>query len=66
MCVINKSTTEHTNIHRINTRYVEQWRKTCKLGLLLGDFEDVTRRKHLDALAFQRRWPLWVRKRNIS
>ena len=31
-----------------------------------GDVEDVTRRKHLAAVAFQRLWSLWVGKRNIS
>ena len=57
---------EHTNIHRGNTHDVEQWRKTRKLGSLLGDAEDVTRRKQLAAVAFQRMWSLWVRKRYIS
>ena len=61
--IFNQSKTEHTNIHRRNTRDVEQWRRTRKLGSLLGDVEDVTRRKQLAAVAFQR---LWVRKRNIS
>ena len=64
--VINESKTEHTNIHRRNTRDVEQWRKTRKLGSLLGDAEYVTRRKQLAAVAFQRMWSLWVRKRHIS
>ena len=63
---INESKTEHTNIHRKNTRDVEQWRKTRTLGSLLGDAEDVTRRKQLAAVAFQRMWSLWVRKRHIS
>ena len=64
--VINESKTEHTNIHKRNTRDVEQWRKTRKLGSLLGDAEDVTRRKQLAVVAFQRMWSLWVRKRHIS
>ena len=64
--IMNESKTEHTNIHRRNTRDVEQWRKTRKLGSLLGDVEDVTRRKQIATVAFQRMWPLWVRKRNIS
>ena len=64
--IINQSKTELTNIHRRNTRDVEQWRRTRKLGSLLGDVEDVTRRKQLAAVAFQRLWSLWVRKRNIS
>ena len=64
--IIKESKTEHTNIHRRNTRDVEQWRKTRKLGSLLGDAEDVTRRKQLAAVAFQRLWSLWVRKCHIS
>ena len=40
--------------------------KTSKLGSLLGDVEDVTRRKQLAAVAFHRLWSVWVRKRNIS
>ena len=64
--IINVSKTEHTNIHRRNTRDVEQWRKTRKLGSLLGDVEDVTRRKQLVVVAFKRLWSLWVTKRNIS
>ena len=63
--ITNESNTEHTNIHRRNTRDVEQWRKTRKLGSLMGDAEDVTRRKQLAAVAFQRLWSLWVRKRHI-
>ena len=64
--IINESKTDHTNIHRRNTHDVEQWRKTRKLGSLLGDVEDVTRRKQLAAVAFQRLWSLCVRKRHIS
>ena len=64
--IMKESKAEHINIQRRNTRGVEQWRKTRKLGSLLGDVEDVTRRKQLAAVAFQRLWSLWVRKRNIS
>ena len=46
---INESKTEHTNVHRRSTRDVEQWRKTRKLGSLLEDVGDVTRRKQLAA-----------------
>ena len=64
--IIKEYKTKHTNIHRRNTRDVEQWRKTRKHGSWLGDVEDVTRRKQLAAVAFQRLWSLWVGKRNIS
>ncbi|OQR86390.1 hypothetical protein ACHHYP_10596, partial [Achlya hypogyna] len=36
----------------------EQWRKTNKLGSLLGDREDVTRRKILARAAFHNMWSL--------
>ena len=55
---INEFKTEHTNIHRRNTRDVEQWRKTRKLGSLLGDAKDVTRRKQLAAVAFCDVWTI--------
>ena len=64
--IFNEYKTEHTNIHRRNTRDVEQWRKTRKLGSLLEDVEEVTRRKQLAAVAFQRLWSLRVGKHNIS
>ena len=50
--IINESKTEHNNILRRNTRDVEQWRKTRKPDSLLGDAEDMTRRKQLTAVAF--------------
>ena len=59
---ISESKTEHTKIHRGSTGDVEEWRKKLKLGSLLGDVED----KQLAAVAFQRQWSPWIRKRNIS
>ena len=64
--IINEYKTEHTNIHKRNTRDVEQWRKIRKLGSLQGDVEYATRRKQLAAVAFQRQWSLWVKTRSIS
>ena len=59
--IINESKTEHTNIHRRNTCDIEQWRKTRKLGSLLGDVEESNLLQGLSKDCF-----LWVRKRNIS
>ena len=34
--IINESKTEHTNIHRRNTRDVEQWQQNTQIRLLAG------------------------------
>ena len=42
--IVNKDKTEHTVIKRID-KNAEVWRHTKKLGSLLGDSEDIARRK---------------------
>ena len=44
---VNESKTEHTIIKREKKRIDEKWRGVKKLGSLLGDSEDVIRRKQL-------------------
>ncbi|OWY94290.1 hypothetical protein PHMEG_00036020 [Phytophthora megakarya] len=44
----------------------EAWRSTRKLGSLLGDSEDLTRRKTLAAAALRRLWALWIRPQYVS
>ena len=53
---INEANTKRTDIHKRNKRAGEDWRMTRKLGSLLGDVQDVARRKQLAALTF---WNLW-------
>ncbi|UIZ22879.1 hypothetical protein KXD40_003786 [Peronospora effusa] len=61
---MNTSKTEHTIVHRsitalsnrITRAKDEDWRITRKLGSLLGDAEDVSRRKNLATAALHRMW----------
>ncbi|KAE8912431.1 hypothetical protein PF003_g3837 [Phytophthora fragariae] len=47
--------------NRLTRAAEEQWRSTRKLGSLLGDSEDLTRRKALAAAALRRLWTIWLR-----
>ncbi|ETN20657.1 hypothetical protein PPTG_03615 [Phytophthora nicotianae INRA-310] len=44
----------------------EHWRSTRKLGSLLGDAEDVSRRKTLATGALRRLWTVWLRPHHIT
>ena len=63
---INASKTERTSISRHADRIQEEWRMTRKLGSLLGEAEDVVRRKQLANVAFRKLWTLWFRRSQIS
>ncbi|GMF47866.1 unnamed protein product [Phytophthora fragariaefolia] len=71
---MNSSKTELTTVARASTstptRHVraqeEAWRNTKKLGSLLGDAEDVSRRKQLARAALNRMWALWLRTSQTS
>lgn len=58
---VNQTKTEYTEARRDIDRSNEGWRMVKKLGSLLGDAEDVTRRKQLAAVAFKSLWQLWRR-----
>ena len=65
---MNTSKTDHTIVHRSPTAQSnritrakdEYWRITRKLGSLLGDAEDVSRRKNLASAALHRMWKVWL------
>ncbi|RLN88747.1 hypothetical protein BBJ28_00020055 [Nothophytophthora sp. Chile5] len=72
---MNTSKTEHTQLQRCVTpastdpharAEEEVWRATRKLGSLLGDAEDVSRRKSLAAAALHRLWTVWIRPHRIA
>ena len=63
---INGSKTERTSISRHEDRIEEEWRMTRKLGSLLGEAEDVARRKQLANVAFRKLWTVWFRRAHIS
>ena len=63
---INGSKTERTSISRHADRIEEEWDMTRKLGSLLGEAEDVARRKQLANVAFRKLSTVWFRRAHIS
>ena len=51
--VVNESKTERTSMRRETDKVAEVWRMTKMLGSLLGDAEDVARRKQLALVVFR-------------
>ena len=63
---INASKTERSSICRHAGRVDEDWRMARKLGSLLGEAEDVARRKQLANVAFRKLSTVWFRRSRIS
>ena len=64
---INASKTERSSVCRHAYRVDEEWRMTRKLlGSLLGEAEDVARRKQLANVAFRKLSTVWFRRSRIS
>ena len=63
---INASKTERSSVCRHADRVDEEWRMTRKLGSLLGEAEDVARRKQLANVAFRKLSTVWFRRSRIS
>ena len=63
---VNQSKTEHTTIRREKQRIDEKWRTVKKLGSLLGDSEDVIRRKQLSYTAMNKIKPMWKGRKKVS
>ena len=64
--LVNEEKTEYTNIKREQKREGEKWRKVKKVGSLLGDEEDMARRRSLAAAAMGKMDKIWIRKDKIS
>ena len=60
--IVNKSKTEQTVIKK-DTRINEKWRTVKKLGSLLGDSEDISRRKQLACASMKSVKHLWIKKK---
>ena len=58
---VNNSKTEHTILARKKDQEQETWRSTKKLGSLLGDREDIARRKQLAIAAMNEIQTVWIR-----
>ena len=63
---VNDDKTEHTIIKRCADRNDETWRHVKKVGSLLGDSEDMIRRKQLAMASMNRLQSVWLRKDHIS
>ncbi|XP_029655620.1 uncharacterized protein LOC115229401 [Octopus sinensis] len=63
---INTEKTEYTIVRRCEQRHEEKWRHTKKLGMLLGDKEDMIRRKSLATFALKRLNNVWLKGKQIS
>ena len=63
---INAAKTERTSVRRHADITNENWRKTRKLGSLLGESEDLARRLQLANVAFHKLWTVWFRGAQIS
>jgi hypothetical protein len=64
--MVNEAKTERTTFRRDEQESNEPWRKVKKLGTLLGDKEELNRRKGLAAAAFKKAEVLWSRARFVS
>ena len=63
---INAFKTERSSVCRHADRVDEEWRMTRKLGSLLGEAEDVARRKQLANVAFRKLSTVWFMQSRIS
>ena len=63
---IKASKTERSSVCRHTDRVDEEWRMTRKLGSLLGEAEDVARRKQLANVTFRKLSTVWFRRSHIS
>ena len=64
--LVNEEKTEYTEIKREQKKEEEQWRKVKKVGSLLGDEDDMGRRRSLAAAAMGKMNKVWIRKDKIS
>ena len=60
---VNNDKTEETFIIRERKKSDEKWRKTKKLGSLLGDYEDMRRREQLSNNAMPEVKKLWKKSK---
>jgi hypothetical protein len=62
---VNEDKTSSETIKREKEHELETWRKTRKLGSLLGDSEDMAKRQQLAATAFSSLKEMWSRRRIV-
>ena len=62
---VNAGKTEHTTLER-GDRNTESWRYVKKVGSLLGDTEDIMRRKQLAIASMNSMNKIWIRRTKIE
>ena len=63
---VNTDKTEYTDLERKGKRKEEKWRSTKKVGSLIGDEEDIARRKSLSIVSMNKLTHVWIRKDKIK
>ena len=63
---VNREKTEYTDIERKNNINEEEWKNVKKVGSLIGEKEDIARRKTLSNIAMNKLYTIWVRKDKIQ
>ena len=64
--LVNDDNTEKTALFRGNKEEERKWRNTIKLGSMLGDSEDIKRRKELANIALFNNKGIWKRKKKTK
>ena len=59
--LVNNDKTEYTTLSRKKSKQEEEWRKVKKVGSLLGDEEDIERRKQLATVAMNKLQLIWIK-----
>ena len=62
---VNTDKTEYTDVERKGDKKEEEWRKTKKVGSLIGDEEDVARRKSLSIISMNKLTHVWIGRDKI-
>ena len=63
---VNTEKTEKIEIKRKDEKVNEEWRCSKKLGSLLGDEQDIQRRKCLSTIAMNKLTKIWIRKDKLK
>ena len=61
--IVNEDKTEETILNRLKDKNDKEWRKTKKLGILLGCFENKKRRIQLSYAAFNTIKKIWYHRK---
>ncbi len=64
--LVNNDKTEYTTINRKKSKKEEEWRSAKKVGSLLGDEEDINRRKQLATASMNKINAIYLKKDKVK